>query len=165
MERQEARERRSVFGKGTEVSLLLPRSKKTPVAARESLAVAPQFKHRTVAAPSKDMFEHLGYRATQAAGAEAALGALANDRSIRLLFSDIMVPGPMNGIELAQEVRKRRPELPVLLSSGHPGPAQRQAEASGRKILSKPYRLEELAQLIETGLCPYRTASHRLTRP
>jgi hypothetical protein len=47
----------------------------------------------------------------------------------------------------------RRPELPVLLTSGHPGPAQRQAEASGLKILSKPYRLEELAQLIETVLC------------
>jgi CheY-like chemotaxis protein len=65
-----------------------------------------------------------------------------------------MMLGPMNGIELAQEMRKRPPELPVLLTSGHPGPAQRQAPASGLKILSKPYRLEELAQLIETVLCP-----------
>jgi CheY-like chemotaxis protein len=61
------------------------------------------------------------------------------------MFSDIMMPGGMNGVELAREVRKRKPDLPILLTSGYAEAAQRAAEAEGVRILPKPYRIDELA--------------------
>jgi CheY-like chemotaxis protein len=61
------------------------------------------------------------------------------------MFSDIMMPGGMNGVELVREVRLRRPSLPVLLTSGYAGAARREAEAAGMRILAKPYGIDELA--------------------
>jgi CheY-like chemotaxis protein len=90
------------------------------------------------------MLAQLGYRVTRAASASAALGALANGREVDLVFSDIMMPGDMNGVDLAREVRLRRPGLPVLLTSGYAEAARRDAEAQGVRILPKPYRVDEL---------------------
>ena len=56
-----------------------------------------------------------------------------------------MMPGGMNGVDLAREIRRRRSDMPVLLTSGHPQPAVQDAEAAGVEILPKPYRIEELA--------------------
>jgi DNA-binding LytR/AlgR family response regulator len=50
----------------------------------------------------------------------------------------------MDGVGLARELRMRRPNLPVVLTSGHPGAAYREIEADGLQVLAKPYRLEEL---------------------
>jgi CheY-like chemotaxis protein len=91
-----------------------------------------------------DMLEQLGYGVLRTASASGALGALANGRQIDLVFSDIMMPGGMDGVALARELRVRRPNLPVLLTSGHPGAALRDIEAEELKVLAKPYRLEEL---------------------
>ena len=155
----------SVLGKGTEISLFLPRSLKSPVAPAERTHCEIFDKPRLaasagdvlivedddeVAALTIEMFEHLGFQVTRVAGAEAALGALANGRKINLLFSDVMMPGAMNGIELAHQFRIRRPDLPVLLTSGHAQAAQRQAETFGFRLLPKPYRLEELATAVKT---------------
>jgi CheY-like chemotaxis protein len=90
------------------------------------------------------MIEQLGYKATRVASAGAALGALANGREIDLVFSDVMMPGAMNGVELAGEIRRRRPGLPVILTSGFAGAAKRAANAQRMTILTKPYTLEEL---------------------
>ncbi len=68
-----------------------------------------------VAALVTEMLEQLGHQVTRTASAAAALGALANGRAIDLVFSDVMMPGGMNGVELAREVRRRR-NLPVLLT-------------------------------------------------
>lgn len=54
------------------------------------------------------------------------------------------MPGGMNGVDLAREVRRRR-NLPVLLTSGYAEAAQSDAEAEGVRILPKPYRIDELA--------------------
>ena len=97
-----------------------------------------------VAAFTVEMIEHLGFVTTRVAGAEAALGALANGRPIDLVFSDVMMPGPMNGVDLACEISKRRPGLPIVLTSGNAEAAKLQAGAIGVKVLSKPYRLEEI---------------------
>jgi len=148
----------SAPGAGTEIYLLLPRTTKIPAdgvkrhfvdlpgndrAAEGQVLVVED--DNEVAALTVEMIQHLGFTTTRVAGPEAALGALADNRSIDLVFSDVMMPGPMNGIDLAREIRRRRPELPVLLTSGNAEAARLRAEAEGVKVLPKPYRLEDLA--------------------
>jgi DNA-binding LytR/AlgR family response regulator len=77
---------------------------------------------------------------------------LADEREIDLVFSDIVMPGTMNGMELAREVRRRRPGAPVLLTSGYAGAAVRDAEAEDIKILCKPYAIEALDVALRVAL-------------
>jgi CheY-like chemotaxis protein len=148
----------SEVGRGTTITLLLPRSLETPQRNERHLidyhvgeSTTPQAGNvllveddEEVAALVQEMLAQLGYRVTRAASASAALGALANGREVDLVFSDIMMPGDMNGVDLAREVRLRRPDLPVLLTSGYAEAARRDAEAEGVRILPKPYRVDEL---------------------
>jgi signal transduction histidine kinase/ActR/RegA family two-component response regulator len=146
----------STPGHGTLVSLFLPRTMKTPAYAPELMppaadngaAGAAQVlvveDDDEVAALTVEMINQLGYDTTRVASAEAALGALADRRSVDIVFSDVMMPGRMNGVELAQEIRRRRPNLPVLLTSGYADAARRKAGAQQIKIIPKPYRIDEL---------------------
>jgi signal transduction histidine kinase/ActR/RegA family two-component response regulator len=146
----------SAPGRGTTVSLFLPRTHKLPAlaaaAAVEPAAEAMRAEGQVlvvedddeVAALTVEMIHQLGYDTTRVASAEAALGALADKRAVDIVFSDVMMPGSMNGVELAQEIRRRRPNLPVLLTSGYAESARRSADPHRIKIISKPYRMEEL---------------------
>jgi signal transduction histidine kinase/ActR/RegA family two-component response regulator len=146
----------STPGRGTVVSLFLPRTFKTPAygpelmphAADDGPAGTAQVliveDDDEVAALTVEMIHQLGYDTTRVASAEAALGALADRRSVDIVFSDVMMPGRMNGVELAQEIRRRRPNLPVLLTSGYAEAARRKAGAQKIKIIPKPYRIDEL---------------------
>ena len=102
----------------------------------------------------------LGYRVLAADGVPAALRILEQPEAIELLFTDIVMPGGVNGIELAQSAIALRPQLKVLLTSGFPqarigeGPVQ----VSGRRLLGKPYRRNELAQLVREALDDQRAA-------
>ena len=78
--------------------------------------------------------------------------ALANGRAVDLVFSDVMMPGGMSGVDLAREVKRRRPGLPVLLTTAYAEAAKREAEAEGIAVLPKPYRLEELAAAARDAL-------------
>src|SRR5579859_193853 len=143
-------------GKGTMVSLFLPRTLKTPayipqltsavvggtaVGIGQVLVVEDDDE---VAALTVEMIHQIGYDTTRVASAEAALGALADRRAVDIVFSDVMMPGRMNGVELAQEIRKRRPNLPVLLTSGYVEAARRHAGTQPIKIIPKPYRIDDL---------------------
>jgi CheY-like chemotaxis protein len=97
------------------------------------------------------MLAQLGYEVVRVASARAALGALANGRTVDIVVSDIMMPGGMNGVDLARELRRRRAELPVLLTSGYAEAAKRDADAEGVRILPKPYLLAELAVALQTA--------------
>jgi CheY-like chemotaxis protein len=99
-----------------------------------------------------DMLAQLGYHVMRAANASSALHALANGRQVDLVFTDIVMPGGMDGVRLARELRARLPGLPVVLTSGHPGAASRDIEAAGLKVLAKPYRLEELRVVLAEAL-------------
>ena len=88
------------------------------------------------------MLRSIGFGVTRVAGPTAALGALANDRRINLVFSDIMMPGSMSGVESAREIRKRRPGLPVLLATGYQEAAA-PATRDGFGVPPKPYTIEE----------------------
>jgi signal transduction histidine kinase/ActR/RegA family two-component response regulator len=146
----------STPGLGTLVSLFLPRTLKTPAYTPELMRQASDDTAGNaaqvlvvedddeVAALTVEMINQLGYDTTRVASAEAALGALADRRSVDIVFSDVMMPGSMNGVELAQEIRRRRPNLPVLLTSGYAEAARRKAGAQQIKIIPKPYRIDEL---------------------
>jgi CheY-like chemotaxis protein len=153
----------SELGRGTTVSLLLPRSLQEPVRQGRHLVdlhVASRRPSRTgsvllvedddeVAALVTEMLQQLGFEVTRTASAAAALGALSNGRAIDLVFSDIMMPGGMNGVDLAREIRRRRRDLPVLLTSGYAEAAKESASAEGVRVLPKPYRLDELAAILD----------------
>jgi CheY-like chemotaxis protein len=146
----------SMLGHCTTVSLFLPRTLKAPASSSDSLAepagdiatgagqVLVVEDDDEVAALTVEMICQLGYDATRVASADAALGALADHRSVDIVFSDIMMPGRMNGMELAQEIHRRRPHLPVLLTSGYAESASRIAGTHQIKIIAKPYRIDEL---------------------
>jgi len=94
----------------------------------------------------------LGYRPLAVGDGTAALRALEEQRDIRLMLTDIHLPG-MTGTALAAEARRRRPGLPVLFASGSidsAGRAERIAE--GETVLAKPYRKSELAEKLRALL-------------
>jgi CheY-like chemotaxis protein len=155
---------KSRAGQGTSIELYLPRSQNRPARARHLIDFNKARPKRTnqgrillvedddeVAALVGEMLIELGYDVTRAASAAAALGALADGRSVDLVFSDIMMPGGMNGVELAREVRKRRSDLPVLLTSGYSEGAVQDAEATGIQILPKPFHIAELAAALDAA--------------
>ena len=104
-----------------------------------------------VAALTSEMLDQLGYEVTRAASAVAALGALANGRAVDLVRSDVMMPGGMNGVELAREIRRRRADLPVLLTSGYAEAVAQEANAEGVHLLPKPYQIGQLSAALRVA--------------
>src|SRR5690606_26411977 len=105
-----------------------------------------------VAALVGEMLKHLGYQVTYAASARAALATLADQPRVDLVFSDVMMPGGMSGVDLAREIRSRAPGMPVLLTSGYADAARGPAAAEGVQVLAKPYGLEELAVALREAI-------------
>ena len=107
-----------------------------------------------VRATAAMQLERLGYAVLQADSAQAALQIIDSPARIDLLFTDVIMPGGMNGKELAVAARRRRPGLPVLFTSGFPGTSQDDgiAFAADDVLLSKPYRRRELARAVREML-------------
>ncbi len=149
----------SEVGEGTTIALYLPRSDHVPSTDQRHLVDLYRARARPhnegcillvedddeVATLVSEMLDQLGYEVTRASSAAAALGALADGRTIDIVFSDVMMPGGMNGVELASEIRRRRSDIRILLTSGYSGGATHEANAAGVRILLKPYRIDELA--------------------
>ena len=147
-------------GRGTTVTIYLPRAQDTGVAvpgdsaAEESgpaqgtvLVVEDS---REVAAVTTALLETLGYRVVRAENAADALRHLEQGIAFELVFSDIVMPGAIDGLGLAKTCRDRYPELPVLLTSGFSDAAQ---SADGRfEILRKPFELAALERAIEQAI-------------
>jgi CheY-like chemotaxis protein len=95
----------------------------------------------------------LGYRVIEADGAAAALAVMEREPP-SLLFSDIVMPGEMNGIALAREARARWPAIRVILTSGFPDTrlGGDSDVVPGIRLLSKPYRRAELAEALREAL-------------
>ena len=86
----------------------------------------------------------LGYGACSASAGAEAIAKLETEPDIGLVFTDILMPGGMNGFELAAEIRRRRPEIPILMTSGFPGHFLPGASESF-PIIRKPFTQTELA--------------------
>ena len=149
----------SQVGKGATVTLTLPRTDRPALAVEPLIDLSqPQLKasgcvllvedDEEVASLVTDMLGELGYDVIRAGGAEAALGALADGRRIDIIFSDLMMPGPMNGLDLVREARRRRPGIPVLLTSGYADAAMREASRDDVRVLRKPYDIQALAEAV-----------------
>jgi CheY-like chemotaxis protein len=94
----------------------------------------------------KALIESLGYRVVSARNGREALEIMRQDTPIDLLFTDIVMPGGMQGPQLVAEARRLRPELKVLYTSGHPEYSTLPHGLDpGIEQLNKPYEPQELA--------------------
>jgi signal transduction histidine kinase/DNA-binding response OmpR family regulator len=91
-----------------------------------------------------DVLAELGYRCTTATSASEGLSLLRSEGSFDLLFSDVVMPGGINGIQLANLAVEIRPELRVLLTSGYLG-EEAVHQPHGFAVLDKPYQRQTLA--------------------
>jgi PAS domain S-box-containing protein len=142
----------SELGKGTKVTILLPRERTGPLAAKHTVSemagsgtVLLVEDNPDVASVSSSLLEQLGYTVRRVADAEAALREIERD-NIDLVFSDIVMPGQIDGLSLARRLREIRPDLPILLATGYSDAA---ADVRGDfPILRKPYEIHQLSQAI-----------------
>ena len=95
-----------------------------------------------------------GYRTMAAANAAEALAIIDGAERIDLLFTDVIIPGGMNGRQLATEALKRRPELKVLYTSGYTENAivHHGRLDAGVLLLPKPYLSSDLARMLRVAL-------------
>ena len=108
-----------------------------------------------------DSLEEMHYRVIVACNAHEALRHLGGPARIDIMFSDVVMPGGMNGAQLAAEARGLRPALKILLTSGYVGgrgPGQDHGDGFAQELggdlpmLTKPYRRDELAQKLQLVL-------------
>ena len=147
----------SEIGRGSAIKFYLPRSMQAeddltdaeaaPVTGgSEVILVAEDDEHvrETVVA----MLTDLGYRVLRAKDAQSALSIIESGMPIDLLFTDVIMPGPMKSTELARKVRERMPNLAVLFTSGYTEDAFAEPGGPGESVelLSKPYSREALAR-------------------
>jgi signal transduction histidine kinase len=152
----------SEVGVGTTVALLLPRSLRQPagpktVDAPRASSVRSDGTRRgqlllveddnEVAALTREMLNSLGFSVIHVASPAAALGALANARPVDIVLSDIMMPGGVSGLELAREIKRRQPNLPIVLTTGYAEAAAGMTDGEFQLLL-KPYSVEELADAL-----------------
>ncbi len=159
-------------GQGTTIKVYLPRSlgdqPLVAAGARDSGGVAggsetillveddESVRHYALAA-----LRSFGYRVVEAADGPAAMAVLVERDDIDLLFTDVVMPGGMNGRELADAARQRRPALRVLYTSGYTENAivHHGRLGAGAQLLSKPYRRSELDRAVRQALKPAAEAA------
>jgi len=95
-----------------------------------------------VAELASGMLHELGFESTVTHSAKEALDRLAGGEKPKLIFTDIVMPGGITGVELARKVRERFPELPILLTTGY---SEQVGANAGFPVLQKPYELDALA--------------------
>ena len=147
-------------GIGTTVKLYLPRfiGDAAPEGERAAAGPAPRGAGERVLLVEDDpqvrmlvrtVLEELGYKAMEAVDGQAALPILESDAPINLLVTDVGLPG-MNGRQVADIARQRRPELPVLFITGYAANAAERAAflAPGMRMISKPFPVDGLARTL-----------------
>ena len=149
----------SEVGEGTTVRLYLPRHIGTGTAAEDAVEARPEVDAATdqivlVVEDDEDvrtntvmMVEELGYRVLEASDGMAALRVLEQHSGVGLLFTDVGLPGGLNGRQLADKAREIRPEIAVLFTSGY---ARNAVVHNGRldpgvEMIGKPFTFSALA--------------------
>ncbi|MGH7075762.1 MAG: PAS domain S-box protein [Stellaceae bacterium] len=151
----------SEVGAGTTLNLYLPRHdhSETMTADHSESAPIPRAKEETILVAEDDpdvrnftveMLRELEYRVVEAPDGPTALRLLDAHREIVLLFTDVGLPGGMNGRQLADEARRRRPDLKVLYTSGYARGAivHHDRLDAGVELLVKPFNFASLAARI-----------------
>jgi PAS domain S-box-containing protein len=150
-------------GHGTSVKMYLPRATGlNQTAAEELVSSNVEGGHEAILVVEDDsmvrryvvtQIENLGYTTLEAANAAEAL-KIIDTAQIDLLFTDVIMPGTMNGRQLVEEALKRKPSLKVLYTSGYTENAivHHGRLDSGVLLLAKPYRKSELARMLRLAL-------------
>src|SRR4051794_36447756 len=164
----------SEIGKGTTVSLYLPRSAEAAGAGEQHPSFAagtetarpragtailvveddPRVSRSTVAA-----LEELGYAPTACSGGREALDILERNGGIELIVTDIMMP-EMTGTELVRQATALYPWIGILFVTGYVGEAGDAEGLSGYDILRKPFTVSALAEAVATALARRPSGSH-----
>ncbi len=146
-------------GRGTTIVLLIRRSGSAPATAAEP-AMAETGATRVgghvlvveddpiVALTVATALEDAGFTITRTATADEAL-PLLEAGGFDLLFSDVVMPGTLSGVDLARTAQRLRPDLPVVLATGY---SEDVARATGVMVLPKPYRIDRLVEVLDTLL-------------
>jgi CheY-like chemotaxis protein len=156
----------SEVGNGTTVRLFFPRSAEAAVDNQRVTSSKVPLRRATtgetvllveddeeVLRMAVESLEELHYNVIVSCDAKEALTHLAGDARIDIMFSDVVMPGGMNGAQLAVEARKLRPDLRILLTSGYVGhTGDHQVLDQGLTVLNKPYRRDELAEKLRLVL-------------
>jgi len=90
-----------------------------------------------------DFLEEEGFSVIEAEQAESALILLETRPDVKLLFTDVQMPGSLNGMELARRVHARWPHIRLVITSGRERPSRAEIPDDGRYV-AKPYSAEEL---------------------
>ena len=154
---------RSEEGKGATFRIVLPRANSEPVQIAQPIDAEIRGGSETILCVEDDnevrayvtgQLAGLGYKVIQAADAAEALAIVDAGSPFDLLFTDIVMPGNLNGRQLADRIAEQRPGLKVLFTSGNTYgviPMQSHAERSVQ-LLTKPYRRADLARMLRRCL-------------
>ncbi len=158
-----AAEIESEVGVGTTVRLLFPATDQAVARAAVSDRAMDRGGSETIlvvddrpelAELARSILEDAGYTVVTAHNGRSALEVLERETGVRMLFSDLIMPGGMNGITLAREARRRRPKLRVLLTTGYAESSLERGDAgSGEfELIDKPYRRADLVRRVRLVL-------------
>jgi signal transduction histidine kinase len=150
-------------GRGTTISIYMPRAEIVAVAAESDAKLPLEGGHETILVVEDDhlvrtlavgQIRSLGYTALMAANAAEALIAIDEQMDIDLLLTDMVMPGAMNGRQLAEEALRRRASLKILYASGYSDTAITHDGRldPGVLLLTKPYHKADLARMIRAAL-------------
>jgi nitrogen-specific signal transduction histidine kinase/CheY-like chemotaxis protein len=150
---------KSRLERGTTVTIYLPRSY-TPVEmppeedaahypAPAGTTVLVVEDNHDVRAVTVSLLEQLGYRAVAVEHAAAALDALAASQEIDVIFSDVVLPGDIDGLLLARTIRARYPDLPIVLTTGYAKVFDSEPEFP---VLRKPFQISALGRIFREVL-------------
>jgi CheY-like chemotaxis protein len=153
----------SALSLGTTIALYLPKAEQGAIAVAEtgqSKTTPGGFDRILLVEDNEDLLQvtstmltTFGYRVLCARNGTEAIRILESGQEFQLLFSDIVLPSGMNGVELAREARRRNSEIKVLLTSGYAEDVLTRHEAADEfPIIQKPFRFAELAECLHAVL-------------
>jgi CheY-like chemotaxis protein len=109
-----------------------------------------------------DQLRDTGYEVAETRSADDAVSKLESGLQVDVVFSDVNLPGTLNGIGLVRWLRGHRPEMPVLLTSGAIATQDVPADLRGTcELLLKPYDIDEVVRRIELLLAAARSGGSR----
>lgn len=152
----------STLGQGTLIEVFLKRSMEPRSAVRQITEASLETGSGVVLVVEDDdavrattcgMLEDLGYAVLSAENGRAALEMIRADAALDLVFSDVVMPDGMSGVELARQIGSLRPELPVLLTSGYTAQHVLPETPAGElALLKKPFSQTDLSIAIGTAM-------------
>ena len=120
-------------------------SRKNPLSRPHVLVVEDEFFSRLHAV---NLVEAAGYKAIEASNADEAIAILESRKDFRIVFTDIDMPGSMDGLKLARAVRDRWPPIELILTSGHFDVPEDKIPERGL-FFSKPYGDREILSALQ----------------